>query len=83
MMDDFRAGVSLPGIGTWREVWARERPHVAASDACPADFIPAGAGYANLQTKVKANPDYFFNLAANRHLRDEGRGRAEAGFAPA
>ena len=70
MMSDFRSGRAMVGmIGTWRDVWRRERPGVAVPAECPMDWTPHGATYANLQAVAKANPNYFFNIAANRRGR--------------
>lgn len=67
MMEDFRAGKPMIGsVGTWVDVWRREFPGVPVPSACPADWTPRGATYANLQAAAKSNPDYFFSIAANR-----------------
>ena len=74
MMGDFRRGRAMPGaIGTWRDVWARERPGEPVPAECPLDWTPRGATYANLQAVAKANPNYYFNIFASR------RGRKAAG----
>lgn len=70
MMADFRAGRPMPGtLGTWVDAWRRERPGEAVPAACPADWTPRGATYANLQACAKSNPDYYFSIAANRQGR--------------
>lgn len=70
MMSDFRSGRAMVGtVGTWREVWRREKPGVAVPAECPLDWTPHGATYANLQAVAKANPNYFFNIASNRRGR--------------
>lgn len=70
MMDDFRAGKPMIGlIGTWVDVWKREKPGETIPPACPIDWVPRGATYANLQQIAKANPNYFFNIASNRRGR--------------
>ena len=70
MMDDFRSGKPMVGmIGDWRQVWRREKPGVSVPEACPVDWTPRGATYANLQQIAKSNPNYFFNIAANRRGR--------------
>ena len=70
MMRDFRSGHPMVGsIGTWREVWAAEHPGQAVPAACPLDWVPRGATYANLQAVAKANPEYYFNLFASRQGR--------------
>ena len=70
MMADFRQGRPMVGsIGTWREVWARERPGEAVPEECPLDWIPHGATYANLQAVAQANPNYYFNVLSSRRGR--------------
>ena len=70
MMSDFRRGRPMVGtVGTWREVWMRERPGEPVPAECPMDWTPHGATYANLQAVAKANPNYRFNIASNRRGR--------------
>ena len=70
MMSDFRAGKPMIGmIGTWLDVWRREKPGVPVPAECPLDWIPQGATYANLQNIAKANPNYYFNIMSNRRGR--------------
>lgn len=74
MMIDFRSGKRMLGsIGTWIDVWRREKPGVPIPKECPLDWTPKGASYANLMAIAKANPDYYFSIAMTR------RGRKEAG----
>ena len=55
MMRAFRQGqVMLGAIGTWRDVWSRERPGEPVPETCPDDWTPRGASYANLQAVAKA-----------------------------
>ena len=69
MMADFRAGKPMLGsLGTWRDVWARERGG-RIPDYCPMDWVPFGATYANLQAISKASPEYHFNILASRRGR--------------
>lgn len=69
MMDDFRSGKPMIGsIGTWREVWAREKGYPIPAE-CPLDWTPHGATYANLQMIAKSSPNYHFNIATNRRGR--------------
>ena len=56
----------LKVIGTWRDVWRRERPDEPMPDECPLDWTPHGATYANLQAAAKVNPNYYFNIFTNR-----------------
>jgi hypothetical protein len=49
MMVDFRSGKYFEDVGTWREVWAREHADKATPFNCPADYVPKGWTYANLQ----------------------------------
>ena len=70
MMADFRSGKPMLGaIGTWRDVWARERGMEPMPEECPLDWTPKGATYANLQAVAKANPNYYFNLFSTRRGR--------------
>lgn len=69
MMDDFRSGKPMIGtIGTWQEVWAREKGYPIPAE-CPLDWTPHGATYANLQMIAKSNPNFFFSIATNRRGR--------------
>lgn len=69
MMADFRSGKPMLGsIGTWRDVWARERGG-RVPEVCPMDWVPHGATYANLQEISKANPEYHFGILASRRGR--------------
>lgn len=49
MMRDFRGGKYFEDLGTWREIWAAEHPDIATPFNCPADYVPKGWSYANLQ----------------------------------
>lgn len=70
MMADFRSGrVMAGGVGTWRDVWRRERAEEALPEECPYDWTPHGATYANLQAAAKADPDYCFSIASSRRGR--------------
>lgn len=79
MMADFREGKPMIGlIGTWRDVWSRERPDDDIPETCPLDWIPRGATYENLQEVAKRNPNYYFNILATRR----GRKAAHAALLP-
>ena len=70
MMSDFRAGKPMIGtLGTWVEVWQREKPGVPVPAECPLDWTPHGATYENLQAIAKSNPNYYFAIASNRRGR--------------
>ena len=70
MMADFRSGVVMAGsVGTWREVWRKERPGVPVPEECPFDWTPHGATFANLQAVAKNDPNYCFNIASSRRGR--------------
>ena len=74
MMADFRSGKPMIGmIGTWRDVWARERGFEPMPQECPLDWIPHGATYENLQEVSKRNPDYYFNILSTRRGRKARR----------
>ena len=56
MMADFRSGKPMIRmIGTWRDVWARERGFEPMPQECPMDWVPRGATYENLQEILKHN----------------------------
>lgn len=75
MMAEFRSGKPMPGaVGTWREMWMRERPGVPVPAECPLDWTPHGATYANLQATCKLNPNYYFNIMATRQGRKAASG---------
>ena len=77
MMADFRSGKPMIGmIGTWRDVWARERGFEPMPQECPMDWVPRGATYENLQEILKHNPDYYFNILSTRRGR-KARKQAE------
>jgi hypothetical protein len=48
MLRDIRSGQSVPGLGDWRALWDASHG-TPAPDACPADFVPSGLTYRNLQ----------------------------------
>ena len=74
MMADFRSGKPMIGmIGTWRDVWARERGFEPMPQECPMDWVPRGATYENLQEILKHNPDYYFNILSTRRGRKARR----------
>ena len=67
MMAEFRGGAVMPcGIGTWTDVWRRERPWDPVPGNCPPGWIPRGASYANLVRALREDPDTVFALAASR-----------------
>ncbi len=55
MLRDLRRGVRIDGIGTWRDVWARQHPGEAIPEECPSDWTPRGWLYANVHRKFKAS----------------------------
>lgn len=48
MLRDIRSGQAVPELGDWRTLWT-ETHQTPAPDVCPADFVPAGLTYRNLQ----------------------------------
>jgi hypothetical protein len=76
MMRDFRSGTVddsagtyaevFSGVGTWREVWAKENPFQKPPSAYPSGWVPNGASYGNLQKATAKDPDKLFQLAINR-----------------
>lgn len=79
MMRDFRSGTVdgsagtyaevFSGVGTWREVWARENPFDTVPANYPSGWVPNGATYQNLQKATNKNPDKLFAIAASRQGR--------------
>lgn len=63
MLRDLRRGVNIPGVGSWREVWARQYPGERLPEQCPSDWIPAGWLYSNALRKFKSTR---FELVAMR-----------------
>ena len=75
MLRDLRRGVHIPGVGTWRDVWAGQFPGETIPERCPSDWIPRGWRYSNMIRKYKSTK---FELVAMR------KGAAAARqFAPA
>lgn len=66
MMAAFREGTALPGVGTWRQVWAAEWDGVEAPDHCPHSWIPTGADYTSLMRAARQDPSRKFALAVTR-----------------
>lgn len=46
---DIRAGKVFDGIGDWRDMWGETYPTETCPPICPADFVPAGLTYRNMQ----------------------------------
>ena len=46
---DIRAGKRFEGIGDWTDMWRETYPTESVPAVCPADFIPAGLTYRNMQ----------------------------------
>ena len=46
---DIRAGKRFDGIGDWTDMWRETYPTESVPAVCPADFIPAGLTYRNMQ----------------------------------
>lgn len=78
MMQDFRNGTCadrasyaevFSAVGTWRELYAEEKPHKPMPPHYPSGWIPKGASASTLQRAAKKNPDYLFQIAASRQGR--------------
>lgn len=41
-------GDAVPGLGTWRDQWAKKHPGLVPPQRCPPSFIPPGCKYSNL-----------------------------------
>lgn len=54
MLRDLRRGVTIPGVGTWRDVWAKQYPNERLPERCPSDWTPTGWLYSNAIRKFKS-----------------------------
>ncbi len=63
MLRDLRRGVHIPGVGTWRDVWAKQYPGERLPERCPSDWTPKGWLYSNAIRKFKSTK---FELVAMR-----------------
>lgn len=55
--DDFRAGVEIPGYGSWRTWYASEFPEHDLPPALPYGVWPRGWGQSNLYTKTSSKAE--------------------------
>lgn len=68
LLSSINRGDSIPGLGTWRDIWARENPGLTLPSECPygiiapADQIPIGMSYTALM-RIKPTA---FGIAAAR-----------------
>jgi hypothetical protein len=46
---DIRAGKRFEGVGDWTDMWRETYPTESVPSVCPADFVPAGLTYRNMQ----------------------------------
>ena len=46
---DIRAGKRIDGIGDWADLWRETYPTETVPTVCPADFVPLGLTYRNMQ----------------------------------
>lgn len=53
MLRDLQSGRSLPGVGTWRSLWAEEHPGEKIPASYPCGWIPKGWQYSNLMRALK------------------------------
>ena len=70
LLRDFAAGVEIPGVGTWREMYLAERGYYPASgEPCPwgERNPPPGWSFRNL---LKFAPDDFALVAARRGMAE-------------
>ena len=70
MMIDFRAGKYFPDIGDWRNVWAEQHPGLQIPRNYPANWIPEGWHYSNLQKIAGITP---YEVTAMRKGRAAAR----------
>lgn len=63
MLRDLKRGKDIDGIGTWRDVWARQYPGERVPEQYPAGWVPKGFLYSNMLRKFKSTK---FELTAMR-----------------
>lgn len=51
LLTALRSGQLIEGVGTWRDVWAKQYPRVPVPEMCPADWTPRGWVYETLQRR--------------------------------
>lgn len=51
MLGDFRAGVHFDNVGSWVSVWVEQMGDEQIPAVCPADWVPNGWSYQNLQQR--------------------------------
>lgn len=54
MLRDLRRGVHIPGVGTWRDIWAQQYPGEYLPEQCPRGWTPTGWLYSNMMRKFKS-----------------------------
>jgi hypothetical protein len=54
MLRDLRRGKHIPGVGTWRDVWAAQYPGERPPEECPSGWLPRGWLYSNVLRKYKS-----------------------------
>lgn len=77
MLRDLRRGVNISGVGTWRDVWAKQYPGERLPERCPSDWTPVGWLYSNAMRKFKSTK---FELVAMRKGLTAARQFAPAVF---
>ena len=77
MLRDLKRGVSISGVGTWRDVWAAQYPGERVPDTYPNGWIPRGWLYSNCLRKFKSTK---FELVAMRKGLTAARQFAPAVF---
>ena len=75
LLREFAAGVAVPGVGTWREVYFRRRGYMpGAGEECPWNEANPPPGW-TLRNLTRLCPDEFATAAAHY-----GLGRAKMQF---
>ena len=70
LIKDFSAGASIPGVGTWRELYMRERGYLPAQgEPCPWSERNPPPGW-SLRNLLKFAPDSFSLAAARRGMAE-------------
>lgn len=62
-MTDLRRGKYIEGVGTWKDLWAKENQGMRIPERCPSDWRPQGFNKRSMYRKGKLTP---FEAKASR-----------------
>lgn len=65
----WQRGDSIPGYGTWMDLFAAQYPHLMMPASCPVGFFPAGWGDRNLQRKGASRMERKLAIFGERGFR--------------